>query len=159
MRGFEPPQEFRELLQSRFGVVEFPSDAPPLVDRSRHLELARVLKEEHGYKIFVFVVASHWLENPKGPDPEHYELAYALRTPGEGTRLAAWRVRVENGQPIQSLAHLFAGADWHEREQFDLVGVVFEGHPDLRRIMMPDDWEGHPLRKDYAIETACPPWR
>ena len=48
---------------------------------------------------------------------------------------------------------------FREREQFDLLGVKFDGHPDLRRLMMPDEWEGHPLRKDYAIDTRCAPWR
>ena len=69
------------------------------------------------------------------------------------------RVRVELDQSVPTLFPLFAGADWQEREQYDLVGVRFAEHPDLRRLMMPEDWEGHPLRKDYAIETACPPWR
>ena len=62
-------------------------------------------------------------------------------------------------QELESLVPLFAGADWQEREQYDLVGVRFEGHPDMRRIMLPEDWEGHPLRRDYAIDTAHPPWR
>ena len=71
----------------------------------------------------------------------------------------AWRVKLGADGTIATLFPLFAGADWQEREQFDLVGVQFSGHPDLRRLMLPDDWEGHPLRKEYAIDTPHPPWR
>lgn len=161
-RQFDNP-ELDALLAERFGVSEFPDDAPPMVDAARHLELATTLKEELGYRIYGTVVASHWLENvpKKGapPDPEHFEVAFTLRTPGPGTKLAAWRVRLELGEEVDSMAHLFAGADWQEREQYDLVGVVFRGHPDPRRLMMPDGWVGHPLRRDYPIETSCRPWR
>ncbi len=166
MTSVDPSSELGALLRERFGVEEFPSDAAPFVEAARHEELARVLAGEHGYRIFVYVVASHWPEVPANPkkegdtgDPEHYEVAYALRKPGPASSLATWRVRVEHGGAVQSLAPLFAGADWQEREQWDLVGVRFEGHPDLRRLMMSEDWEGHPLRRDYAIDTACPPWR
>ncbi|TSJ39542.1 NADH-quinone oxidoreductase subunit C [Mucilaginibacter corticis] len=55
-----------------------------------------------------------------------------------------------NGEPVfKSVTPVYRTADWHEREAYDLVGIFFEGHPDLRRILLPDDWEGYPLRKDY----------
>ncbi len=53
---------------------------------------------------------------------------------------------------IETLSALFPGAGWPERELYDLFGIVFDGHADLRRLMMPDDWEGHPLRKDYPVQ-------
>jgi NADH-quinone oxidoreductase subunit C len=161
----EAQQRFVALLQERFGVEEIPDNNYPLVDVKHHFELARVLREELGYRIYSFVVASHYLEKVDAKndnaviDIEHYEVATGIRCVGAPAHLASWRVRVELDQSIPTLFPLFAGADWQEREQYDLVGVRFDEHPDLRRLMMPEDWEGHPLRKDYAIETACPPWR
>jgi NADH-quinone oxidoreductase subunit C len=58
-----------------------------------------------------------------------------------------------------SLSGLFKGALWMERECYDLFGIRFEGHPDLRRLLLPEDWEGYPLRKDYAVDTAHAPYR
>jgi NADH-quinone oxidoreductase subunit C len=163
--GDEAQQRFVALLQERFGVDEIPDNGYPLVDAKHHFELARVLREEFGYRIYSFVVASHYLAKVDAKnddaviDTEHYEVATGIRCVGAPAHLASWRVRVELDQGIPTLFPLFAGADWQEREQYDLVGVRFDEHPDLRRLMMPEDWEGHPLRKDYAIETACSPWR
>ncbi len=149
--------KWEALLKERFGVELDLANGGPLIPRERHGELARVLKEDLGYRHYVTVCASHW---PAAKDvPERFEVATVLRTAGEGSHQVSWRVRLEVGETITSLVPLFAGADWQEREQFDLVGVRFEGHPDLRRLMMPDEWEGHPLRRDYAIDTRCAPWR
>ena len=63
-------------------------------------------------------------------------------------RLQVW---CDDGEPVPSVVSVWPTADWHEREQFDLMGIVFDGHPNLVRILMDEDWEGHPLRKDYPI--------
>ena len=60
---------------------------------------------------------------------------------------------------VDSVTDIWPGAEWREREVYDMFGVIFRGHPDLRRILLPDDWEGHPLRKDYAVDAPNPPYR
>ena len=83
--------------------------------------------------------------------PKRFSVAYhllALRQPAERVRLKVW---VDEGEPVPSVVPVWPTADWHEREQFDLMGIRFDGHPNLVRLIMDDDWEGHPLRKDYPI--------
>jgi NADH-quinone oxidoreductase subunit C len=86
------------------------------------------------------------------PMPTRFSIKYHLAHVGQGdldrVRL---QVFVEDGEPVPSVVGVWPTADWHEREQYDLMGIVFEGHPNLRRLLMPSDWDGHPLRKDYPI--------
>jgi NADH-quinone oxidoreductase subunit C len=147
------------LLRDEFGATEVPKEGAPVVPVDRHVALAQRLKAM-GLRIFVHVVATHFpAKSGAQPRVEGFEVAYALRSVGKGSRLVSWRLRIDAGQNVPSLVGLFAGADWQEREQFDLVGVRFEGHPDLRRILLPADWKSHPLRKDFAADAACAPWR
>jgi NADH-quinone oxidoreductase subunit C len=83
--------------------------------------------------------------------PKRFAVNYhllAMRQPPARVRLKAW---IDDGERVASVVPVWPGADFYEREQFDLMGIVFDGHPDLKRLLMPEDWEGHPLRKDYPI--------
>lgn len=158
-----PPASDLEALLPEMGVAAPDKHGPPLIPVGRHLELATRMKGI-GYRQLVSVVATHWLAGTgragKSPaEVEHYEVTTLLRTVGSGSRLASWSVRLLPGETIPSLSGIFAGADWQEREQFDLVGVVFAGHPDLRRLMMAENYPHHPLRRDFAADTADAPWR
>jgi len=86
------------------------------------------------------------------PREPRFELNYHLLSLPRRERLRL-KVRLSSADPVaESVTLVWPTANWHEREVFDLFGVRFEGHPDLRRILMPEDWEGHPLRKDYPVE-------
>jgi NADH-quinone oxidoreductase subunit C len=88
---------------------------------------------------------------PPGVEPERFEVVTHLLDHLNRRRIRL-RVQVPEGDPtIASISALHPGAENHERETFDLFGITFEGHPDPSRILMPEDWEGHPLRKDYDI--------
>ncbi|HZT09487.1 MAG TPA: NADH-quinone oxidoreductase subunit C [Actinomycetota bacterium] len=85
------------------------------------------------------------------PKPKRFSINYhllALETPPRRVRLQVW---LDDGEPAPSVIEVWPTADWHEREAWDMMGIPVEGHPNLVRILMDDDWEGHPLRKDYPI--------
>ncbi len=85
------------------------------------------------------------------PKPKRFSVSYhllALRQGAPRVRLQCW---LDDGEEIESVVPVWPAADWLEREQFDLMGIRFTGHPNLTRLLMEDDWDGHPLRKDYPI--------
>ena len=84
-------------------------------------------------------------------DPR-YDVVYHFVSPHRRARVRV-KVQVNLGQPVPTIQNIWAGAGWPEREVFDLFGIIFEGHDDLRRLMMPEDWEGYPLRKDYPVQV------
>ena len=85
------------------------------------------------------------------PREPRYEVVYHMVSIARGARLRL-KVRVGAHESVPTVQDVWPAAGWLEREVWDLFGIVFSGHPDLRRILMPEDWEGHPLRKDYPVQ-------
>lgn len=87
---------------------------------------------------------------------EFFEMVYRLQSREIRAGLFLKCAVPRRDPKVRSMCDLWPAADWQEREVFDLFGIAFEGHPDLRRILMPDDWVGHPLRKDYEDDRVIP---
>jgi NADH-quinone oxidoreductase subunit C len=122
------------------------------VPREKLLEVCRVLATDPDFGLAYLSFVSG-IDRPESHELEVLYHAYSLQTRDD----LALKVRVPRDQAVvPSVTGIWDGANWHEREAYDLLGVTFEGHPDLRRIMMTDDWIGHPLRKDYVYED--PAW-
>jgi len=141
-------------------IVELPAgDMPVLVVDAAHIvEVCRTLRDHASlqFALLVDVTAADYL-----PAEPRFEVVYHLACIGEayasGASAPARRLRLKVRVPadvlrLPSIVSVYAGANWLEREVYDLFGLSFEGHPDLRRILMPDDWEGHPLRKDAPVQ-------
>ena len=94
---------------------------------------------------FIDVTAVDWPQRE-----QRFDVVYHFLSPRQNTRVRV-KVATDEETPVPSVISEFPGADWFEREAYDLYGVLFTGHPDLRRILCPEDWEGHPLRKDYEM--------
>ncbi|MDO5739618.1 MAG: NADH-quinone oxidoreductase subunit C [Ornithinimicrobium sp.] len=100
------------------------------------------------FEVCLGVTGTHW------PEQTGSELhaAYYFRSITNGSRIIRFEVTCSDDDPrVPSIVDIYPGNDWHERETFDMFGIVFEGHPGLTRILMPDDWPGHPQRKDYPL--------
>ena len=141
-------------IRERFGV-EATADGAVVtvaVPRERWSELGRFAAQELGCSYFNWLSAIDWKE-------EGFEVVCRVENLDAGLALMM-RTRLGPGETrCASLMELYRGADWMERECYDMFGVRFEGHADLRRILLSEDWEGHPLRKDYAVDTPFAPYR
>jgi NADH-quinone oxidoreductase subunit C len=117
--------------------------------------LVTSLRDE-GFQLFLDVTATDYLLHPgrtlpEGVEAERFEVVVNVLDMQERRRVRV-RCQVPAGAlTLPTITDLYAGADAPEREVYDMFGIVFDGHPDLTRILMPEDWEGHPLRKDYAV--------
>jgi NADH-quinone oxidoreductase subunit C len=141
-------------LQSRLGLdafttTEFRDNRRLHVAPARLLELLRLLKEEHGFDMLAELTAADYLKYPGAAD--RFGVVYVLLNTTSGERVVVKTLLNEPELTLPSAFSLWHGADWMEREVFDMYGIVFEGHPDLRRILMPEAFTSYPLRKDYPL--------
>jgi NADH-quinone oxidoreductase subunit C len=144
----------RALVQQQFGIVpDGPAGSMSVTVPLEHwVAIAAFARTTLGCGFFSFLTAVDWkadgldvvvrVENLDEP----FAVTLKTRLPAEGAR-------------CPSLVSIYRGANWMEREAFDMFGITFDGHPDLRRILLPDDWDGHPLLKSYAVDTPYPPYR
>jgi NADH-quinone oxidoreductase subunit C len=135
--------------QSVAEVLEFRGEVTFVIPR-KHLQIvAQYLATEPSLR---FSFLSDVVAVDRFPMEPRFEVSYQLLSLDRQERLRL-KVRLAGLDPvIPSVTPIWPTANWHEREIFDLFGIRFEGHPDLRRILMPDEWEGYPLRKDYPVE-------
>jgi NADH-quinone oxidoreductase subunit C len=145
-------------------------DMPTIVvDREHVADVCRVLRDDPALQ-FVFLADVTAVD--RLPAEPRYEVVYHLASLGEAYTAGAatpavppqrlrMKARVPGGDPrLPTVTTVYPTAGWPEREVFDLFGLHFEGHPDLRRVLMPEDWEGYPLRKDYPVQIRkdTPAW-
>lgn len=131
--------------------LEFRGETTLIVDKDRIADVCRSLKDSFGFTFLADLTAVDYLE-VKTP---RYEVVYHVHRFGpeidENLRLRL-KAELDGGSPeIDSVTPVWSGADWLEREVYDMFGIVFRGHPDLRRILMPEDYEPFPLRKDFDV--------
>lgn len=149
-----------------------------VVDPARVVEACTHLRDEEGFNVLSDIVATDYLGwgepgvagyigtadgrdlNHPGsqgharvpePKPKRFAVSYHLLRVSDDparVRVQAW---LDDGEPIETVIGVWPSADWYEREAWDMLGIRFDGHPNLVRLLMPEDWEGHPLRKDYPI--------
>jgi NADH-quinone oxidoreductase subunit C len=143
-----------DKLRERFGadgltVSQFRDNTRLLVPAARVFDLLQLLKNDYGFDMLVDMTAVDYLHYPDAVD--RFGVVYALLNIATGQRLFVKTMLNEPELVVPSVFFLWKGADWMEREIFDMYGIRFEGHPNLRRILMPDEFVAYPLRKDYPL--------
>jgi NADH-quinone oxidoreductase subunit C len=147
------PELIRDLQAALPGAVTqvayWVGDWTVIVAAGRLLEVAHYLRDAPGagFDYCSDVTAVDWPTRVG----ERFDLVYCLYSTGRRARVRM-KTRVAEGDAVPSVSSVWAAANWLERETFDMFGIRFEGHPDLRRILMPEEWQGHPQRKDYPLE-------
>jgi len=142
---------------ARFEAAVSRDAMPTLYVAAEHLvATCRVLRDDPDlrFAFLVDIVGVDYL--PRSP---RYEVIYLLASPGTngfGATPKRLRLKVRVDDRVPTVSDVWTAANWAERELFDFFGIVVEGHTDLRRILMPEDWEGHPMRRDYPVQIKLP---
>jgi NADH-quinone oxidoreductase subunit C len=158
------PVQVAERIRENFpsevlSVGEFRGQVSVLMGRQRILDVCRFLHDEP--ELDFDLLRDLTGVDHLGRKQRRFEVVYHLYSIRHKHFIRLKAQVPEDDCRIQSVMPVWVGADWHERECYDMFGIVFEGHPDLRRILMPEDWEGHPFRKDYPLRGPGPEseWR
>ena len=150
--GMEPPAFVAALQEGVPGAVShvtyWVGDWSVIVPAERLLDVAQFLRDDAGggFDYCADVTATDW-----PPREQRFDVIYCLYSTLNRHRLRV-KVRAAEGDPVPSVTGIWPAANWLEREVYDQFGVNIVNHPDLRRILMPDEWQGHPQRKDYPLE-------
>ncbi|MDX6424125.1 MAG: NADH-quinone oxidoreductase subunit, partial [Gaiellaceae bacterium] len=160
--------------KEQYGETTLVVDTPRLVEACLHL------RDQEGFNMLADITAADYLGWASGPEdvagyigdasgrsvtapgswglerlpeakPKRFSISYHLLRVGTDPARVRVQVWLDEAEPVASVIDVWPTADWHEREAYDLMGITFAGHPNLVRILMDDDWVGHPLRKDYPI--------
>jgi len=123
-----------------------------VVDRSLIPEILQVLRNEEQFDYCVDITAVHYPQREK-----QFELVWVLYSFARNERIRV-KTQIPDGDSVPSSVSIWTGANWLEREVYDMFGIKFDGHPDMKRILLPDGWKGHPLRKDYGILQQDNEW-
>lgn len=150
----------QHLPEGSFEPVASADGMPTIyVPREQLVETLRMLRDtpELGFGFLADITGVDYI--PREPRYEVIYLLSSLGVPGYGPTAARLRVKVRvpgHDARVPTIHHLWPGANWPERELWDMFGIVVDGHPDLRRLLMPEDWEGHPMRRDYPVQIKMP---
>lgn len=147
-------QKSIELIQTRYpddfvGQGEHAGQKWAVVKRERIVDVLRTLRDEHAYEMLMDLTAVDYLNQGQ---PERFCMVYELYSLSRNNyfRVKCWVP--EEDPVVDTIGALWKAAPWAEREVYDMFGVTFRGHPDMKRILMPFDYSGHPLRKDYPLQ-------
>jgi NADH-quinone oxidoreductase subunit C len=145
------PQLFESAIEN---AVEFRSETTLYVKNDKIVETATALRdhEELKFDMLSDLTAVDHLREMKEGEPRFHVVYHLFSTKSKKRLRLKAPVWIDNPE-IDSVTSVWITADWHERECYDMFGIIFKNHPDMRRILMPDDWEGHPLRKDYPVNN------
>ena len=146
-------EKLREKSESWVtAVAEGHGEVTVTVPRESIVDACRFLKEKHDFDLLADLCGCD-----RGPEEDpRFEVNYHLFSTQHYQRLRLKVLLSEDDAHVSTVTHIWRTADWHERETYDLVGVIFDGHPDLRRILLPSDFDGHALRKDYPLRGYEP---
>jgi len=149
--------EFVTRFRAKFGdaLLEAMQDrkqAILTVDRASLVEMALHLRDEEKFDMLADLTAVDWPKREK-----RFDVVLNLYSFAKNERLMV-KVHAADAEEVPSVVSVWPTANWQEREVFDMFGIVFTGHPDLKRILLPDEWQGYPLRKDYDILQQDTAW-